>query len=67
MSLKENVTRTLRNFSRVPSWSSIMTKEEIDYLLSEFSDTVFCNGMLRQIKIDIISTNSFKVYTIEIK
>lgn len=61
---KENVIRTLNNFARVPSWNTTMNKEEINYLFEEHSDTVYCNGMLRQIKVDIITSDVFKVYTV---
>jgi len=62
--IKENVRRTLNNFAKVPSWSTTMSKEEVNYLFEEHSDTVFCNGMLRQIKVDAITGDVFKVYTI---
>lgn len=61
--LKENVKRALNNFARVPSWNTTMNKDEVNYLFSEFSDTVFCNGHLRQIKADPITGDVFKVYT----
>lgn len=61
--VKENVKRTLNNFSRVPSWNTTMTKDEVNYLFEEHSDTVFCNGHLRQIKVDAITSDVFKVYT----
>ena len=61
--VKENVKRTLNNFSRVPSWNTTMTKDEVNYLFEEHSDTVFCNGHLRQIKVDAITGDIFKVYT----
>lgn len=62
--IKENVKRSLNNFSRVASWNTTMNKEEVNYLFEEHSDTVFCNGMLRQIKVDSITGDVFKVYTI---
>jgi len=62
--LKENVKRTLNNFARVPSWNTTMSKEEVNNLFEEHSDTVFCNGMLREIKADVITGDVFKVYTI---
>lgn len=61
---KENVKRTLNNFARVPSWNTTMNKEEVNHLFEEHSDTVFCNGMLRQIKVDVITGDVFKVYTV---
>jgi len=63
-SVKENVSRTLNNFSRVASWNTTMTKDEVNYLFQEHSDTIFCNGHLRQIKVDVITGDVFKVYTI---
>jgi hypothetical protein len=60
---KENVKRTLKNFARVPSWNTTMSKEDVNYLFMEHSDTIFCNGMLRQIKVDAITNEVFKVYT----
>jgi hypothetical protein len=62
--LKEKVRRTLNNFARVPSWNTTMNKEEVNNLFEEHSDTVFCNGMLRQIKVDAITGDVFKVYTV---
>jgi hypothetical protein len=62
--IKENVKRTLNNFARVPNWNTTMSKEDVNYLFEEHSDTVFCNGMLRQIKVDTITGDIFKVYTI---
>ena len=41
-----------------------MSKEEVNNLFEEHSDTVFCNGMLRQIKVDAITGDVFKVYTV---
>jgi len=60
----EAVKRTLNNFSRVPSWNTIMNKTEVNQLFEQYSDTVFCNGHLRQIKVDAITNDTFKVYTI---
>ncbi len=62
--IHKNVIRTLNNFSRVPSWNTTMTKEEVNHLFEDYSDTVFCNGMLRQIKADAITGDVFKVYTV---
>jgi len=62
--IKENVKKTLNNFARIPSWNTTMTKEEVNYLFMENSDTIFCNGMLRQIKADSITSDVFKVYTV---
>lgn len=60
---KDNIRRTLNNFARVPSWSTTMTKSEVNYLFENHSDSVICNGRLRQIKVKALSDNIFKVYT----
>jgi hypothetical protein len=62
--LKETAKRALNNFSKIPSWNTTMNKQEAEYLLSEYSDSVFCNGSLRQIKVDCITQDLCKVYTI---
>ena len=62
----ENALRTLRNLSTIASWNTTLNQSEVEYLFSEHSDTVFCNGMLRQIKADMITPNVFKIYTISI-
>ena len=61
--VKEKVGRTINNFSRVPLWNTTMTKDEVNHLFEEYSDTIFCNGHLRQIKADAITGDVFKVYT----
>ena len=62
--IKENVKRTLNNFAKSPYWNTTMNKDEVNHLFEEYSDTVFCNGMLRQIKADVITSDVFKVYTV---
>jgi len=63
-SVEENVKRTLGNLSKIPSWNSVLNKEEVDYLFRVHSDSVFCNGKLRQIKVEAITNDVFKIYTI---
>lgn len=61
---KQDVLRNLRNFSTSPYWNAIMDRDEVNMLLQEYSDSVFCNGHLRQIKVDAITNETFKVYTV---
>ena len=61
---KQDVLRNLRNFATSPYWNAIMDKNEVNMLVQEYSDTVFCNGRLRQIKVDAITNETFKVYTV---
>ena len=61
---KQVVLRNLRNFSTSPYWNAIMDKDEVNMLIQEYSDSVFCNGQLRQIKVDAITSETFKVYTV---
>lgn len=63
--LKENVERVLSNFSRVPLFNTTMTSKEVNYLFDRFDNTVFCNGMLREIKADALTSEIFKVYTVK--
>ena len=62
--MEETITRFLKNISRVPSWNTTMSKKEIEYMFDKHDDTVFCNGHFRQIKVDAITSDLFKVYTI---
>lgn len=62
---KQNVLRTLGNFSNIPSWNTTMTSKEVDYMLKNHSDLVVCNGLVRKIQVDKITENNFKVYTIK--
>ena len=63
--IKQNVSRTLGNFSNIPQWNTTMTSKEVDYMLENHSDLVVCNGLVRKIQIDKITENNFKVYTIK--
>lgn len=63
-SIKDKVKRTLNNFARVPSWNTTMNAAEVNHLFEEHSNTVFCNGSLREIKAEPLTPEIFKVYTI---
>lgn len=61
--LKENVIRTMRNFSTTPNWNAVLSVEEVDYWLENYSDLIFCNGHGRKVVFDKITDKNFKVYT----
>jgi hypothetical protein len=60
---QSDVTRNLGNFSSVPAWNTTMTEVEVEYMFSINDTTVICNGLLRDIQVDKITDNCFKVYT----
>jgi hypothetical protein len=60
--MTENVSRTLNNFAKVPSWNTTLSSVEVEELFEATGGTVFCYGMLRQIVTEIITNNLFKVY-----
>lgn len=64
-SIKQNVARTLGNFSNISSWNTTMSSKEVNYMLDHYSDLVICNGSVRKIQVDKITENIFKVYTIK--
>jgi len=61
--MEKKINRTLNNLASVPAFNTILTKEEVDYLLDTHADIIFCRGMLRQICFDFITDNRCKVYT----
>lgn len=63
MSIQQEVHRQMDNMSRSPNYQSTMNKEEVEFLFSTYSGTVFCGGQLRNIQADPITDNCFKVYT----
>ena len=65
-STKQNILRTLGNFSNIPGWNTTMNSKEVDYMLKNHSDLVVCDGLVRKIQVDKITENIFKVYTIKI-
>lgn len=65
-STKQNILRTLGNFSNIPGWNTAMNSKDVDYMLKNHSDLVVCGGLVRKIQVDKITENIFKVYTIKI-
>ena len=63
MSVKSEVSRHLGNMSSMPGWHLTMNKAEVEFMFSQYSGTVICNGRLRTIHADPITDNCFKVYT----
>lgn len=59
----EEVKRHMNNLSRVPAYNATISAQDVDAWLSNYSDTVFCNGQLRQICFDKITENTYKVYS----
>ena len=63
----KNVKRALNNLSSVPMFNTILTKEEVNYLLDTHSDFVICRGIVRTICFDFITPDRAKVYTEKLK
>jgi len=61
----ENVKRAISNFYSIPSWNATLTSEESDYLFLNYDTLVFCNGRARRIKVDKLTNNVFKFYTVK--
>jgi len=59
----ENVTRTMNNLSSVFNWTAILSAEEVNYWLENFSDLVICRGRVRQVVFEPITDKNYKVYT----
>jgi hypothetical protein len=61
---KEEVDRNYNNFHTCAGWNCILNKEQVDYLLQNRPDFIFCHGHGRNLKVDAITHDSYKVYTI---
>ena len=66
MSELENVRGAMNILCSMPMGKTTLNTRDVDYWLENFSDTVFCNGKLRQVIFDKITDNNYKVYTKEI-
>lgn len=63
MDIQKEVARQLGNMSNMANYHTTMNKAEVEFLFSNYSGTVFCYGKLRNIHVDPITDNCFKVYT----
>jgi hypothetical protein len=61
--MDSEIRRFLGNACNIPGWNTIMNQKQVDEILQEYSDTLFCRGHLRKIKVDTICPNNYKVYT----
>ena len=61
--MDSDVRRFLNNASNIPEWNTTMNQQQVNELFQDNSDTVFCRGRLRKIKVDIICPNNYKLYT----
>lgn len=65
--VSRGVDRNMGNFCRIPLWNTTMNAKEVEYMCETYgSMTVICNGHLRDIKIDKITDNCFKISTARI-
>jgi hypothetical protein len=61
--MKVNVLRAMNNFSRISGWNTMLSTQEVDYWLENYSDLIFCNGVGRRVVFEKITDNNYKVYT----
>ena len=61
----DNVSRNLDNFSRIPIWNCLFNKEELEKLLDITGSWIVCNGKIRDLVIDKLTEDRFKVSTKE--
>jgi hypothetical protein len=61
--MSRDVDRNVGNFCRVPLWNTTMSATEVEYMFETYSNPIFCNGRARNITVDRITDNCFKVYT----
>ena len=59
----KDVDRNLGNFASVPGWNTVMNAQEVEYAFDVTGGTIFCNGYLRNLKVEKITDNCFKVST----
>ena len=57
------VKRAMDNFSRMADWSTILSVQEVDYWLENYSDIIFCQGRGRRVIFKKITDKNFKVFT----
>lgn len=62
-----NVKRAMDNFSRMQNWNTILSEQEVNYWLENYSDLIFCQGRGRRVKFLKITDKNYKVYTEELK
>lgn len=60
---KEEADRNYRNFHTNASWQAFLSVEQVNYILQERGDFIFCNGRGRQVVAELLTEETFKVYT----
>lgn len=60
---KEEADRNYNNFHTSAYWNAIMNKEQVNYLLQERGDFLYCHGHGRKLVVDSLTSDSYKVYT----
>lgn len=60
---KQDADRLYNNLHISPYWNGFLNKNQVNYLLQERGDLVYCNGHCRQMLVDAITSDSYKVYT----
>ena len=58
-----NIARIHGNLWSVPTYSTTVSKIEMDYFLENFDTLAICNGKVRNIKFEKIQDNWYKVFS----
>ena len=60
---KSEASRLLRNMSSMAGYHGTTTAAVVDYMCENYSMTIFCNGLLRNIVFTPITTKNFSFKT----
>jgi hypothetical protein len=61
----KEVEQIYKNLHGMASFNATASKEQVEYLIDNYSDLIFCYGRLRKIKFEQIIDSRYKVYTVE--
>ena len=61
--MDEKAHITINHLATFSLANSVITKDEVEYILDNYSDTVFCCGKVRRICFDFITPDRARIYT----
>ena len=61
MDIKKNTHILWNNLASMASFHSIVSQKEVDYIMENFSGTVMCRGMLREVIFKPLNNGHYKV------
>lgn len=66
MTTEEEVIRAMNFLSACTIGKTVLTLEQVNYWLDNYSDTLFCNGELRQVNFKELTPSRYQVNTTRI-